>query len=438
MLTRRFLSLILIVALLLPFASAAGAEDIYSGEAVVDGFRELKSGDADQEDSSAVLTLQTKLIELGYLGGTPDGSFGSDTEIAVADFQQNNNLPRTGVADNATLALLYTGENVVPAGEVNTETDLYRTQRMLSQWGFLEESPDGRDGKNTRSAVARFRKYLHENYLLRHPLPTPEPSPTPEPTTPTGYADGEIVEDVLLHPVEEETVYSENIDLEILNFVDGYNEFDIFSKSVANGDSGDEVGRVQRRLHQLKYLAIIDEEFGVATTRALLYFQKVNGLLQTGAADEDTQRLLFSEAAQPTEEYVNSYKIYVDISDQCVYIFQWDGSGYGIPLKKFKCSTGLKGKETETPIGTYSAAGPSGTGMWYWFKKFKCYAKWGYFIVGGIMFHSVIYDEKKHLIEGSVSNLGRRASHGCIRLEVDNAKWIYDNCPAGTTVVIQE
>ena len=39
---------------------------------------------------------------------------------------------------------------------------------------------------------------------------------------------------------------------------------------------------------------------------------------------------------------------------------------------------------------------------------------------------------------GSESNLGRKASHGCIRLKIDDAKWIYDNCPYGTTVVIQE
>jgi len=51
----------------------------------------------------------------------------------------------------------------------------------------------------------------------------------------------------------------------------------------------------------------------------------------------------------------------------------------------------------------------------------------------------VIYGQPKEssLQRSSVSNLGRRASHGCIRLTVDNAKWIYSNCPVGTTVVIQ-
>ena len=34
--------------------------------------------------------------------------------------------------------------------------------------------------------------------------------------------------------------------------------------------------------------------------------------------------------------------------------------------------------------------------------------------------------------------LGHRASHGCIRMKVKEVKWIYDNCPEGTTVVIQD
>ena len=460
-LPRRLLSLALIIALLVPagFAEADPGtafgdgfialdgtdvsvsevpyepDETYAHEAVLDSYAELKRGDRDEEDSSAVLTLQTRLKDLGYLNGTPDGVFGEDTEVAIAEFQTNNNLPRNGVADQATMALLYGNADVARAGEINTETDIYRTQKMLSQWGFLEEDPDGRQGSNTNKAIIRFKEYVNGDYLRRNPLPTPEPTATPAPTESTGYGDAAIVEDVLLHPDVE---YTDAIDLELLNFVDGIYTFNPFTQKVGSGDGNDEVDRVQRRLHQLKYQAIIDGQFGSATTRALLYFQKVNGLDQTGVADETTQRRLFSEEAVATEEYVNPYKIYVDISDQRVYVFQWDGSGYGIPLKKFICSTGLKGKETETPTGTFSAGGPSGTGQRYYFKKYNCYAKWGYFIVGGIMFHSVTYNKKKKLIEGSRSNLGRRASHGCIRLEIENAKWIYDNCPAGTTVVIQD
>jgi len=38
----------------------------------------------------------------------------------------------------------------------------------------------------------------------------------------------------------------------------------------------------------------------------------------------------------------------------------------------------------------------------------------------------------------SYKMLGKRASHGCIRLSVPDAKWIYDNIGAGTVVSIVE
>jgi lipoprotein-anchoring transpeptidase ErfK/SrfK len=34
--------------------------------------------------------------------------------------------------------------------------------------------------------------------------------------------------------------------------------------------------------------------------------------------------------------------------------------------------------------------------------------------------------------------LGIRASHGCIRLDINNAKYIYENIPQGTKVIIYE
>ena len=37
---------------------------------------------------------------------------------------------------------------------------------------------------------------------------------------------------------------------------------------------------------------------------------------------------------------------------------------------------------------------------------------------------------------GSLYKLGTQASHGCVRLSVDDATWIYTNCPAGTTVKV--
>ena len=53
-------------------------------------------------------------------------------------------------------------------------------------------------------------------------------------------------------------------------------------------------------------------------------------------------------------------------------------------------------------------------------------------IKGNYLFHRVLYDSKgEKIIDGT---LGVPVSHGCVRLATENAKFIYDNIPAGTTI----
>lgn len=436
---RRLLSFVLILTLIcaeLPaFAAMAEiAEDVPAiDEESTSGYRTLQRGDRDSDDSVAIVTLQNRLIELGYLRDAADGVYGGNTVDAVSALQRSNDLEDTGIATPALQELLYSGAEIVTASNsMDPESVTYRVQEKLSVWGFLADEPDGVAGSNTNEAVAEFKSYLR-GYTKLYPTPSPEPVETPAPTEISGFGDAAIAVDV---PIDRSA--ETEITQDVLDFVDGKYPFEVFRETVSNGDEGDEVLRVQRRLHQLKYLALVDGQFGDTTQRALLYFQKKNGLSQTAVADEATQRLLFDSDAIPAEEFVNAYKLVIDVSDQRVYVYQWNGSDYGTCIGEMICSTGKKGKETETPLGTYQAAGPTGTGEWYWFKQYQCYAKWGYRIIGGILFHSVIYSKGKVLNKTSVRKLGRPASHGCIRLKVEHAKWIYDNCPAGTTVVVQE
>ncbi|MCT8976711.1 L,D-transpeptidase [Clostridium sp. CX1] len=55
-------------------------------------------------------------------------------------------------------------------------------------------------------------------------------------------------------------------------------------------------------------------------------------------------------------------------------------------------------------------------------------------ISGNYLFHSVLYNKSDKLVDG---RLGYNISHGCIRLSLENAKYIYDNIPSGTAIWIQ-
>lgn len=439
------ISAVLTAALLLgsPALPALAEMDFTAEESSADEeFPTLSLGDRDTPESAAnVASLQNRLIELGFLSEDEnDGAFGQNTENAVKYFQRLNGLEATGVADRETQEKMYSDASALttpPPVALALESEEVRIQTMLSQWGFLSGKIDGQLGKTSKAAIASFKQYLQDNDLL--PQPDPTPTPTPIPTAAPGELP--IVVDmpkITPEPSPTPFVVDDTVDDLLLSFIDGLEEFPVYQRDVQNGDENIDVYRVQARLKQLNYLyRRPDQKFGLNTQRALMYFQRKNGLVETGIADEATQRILFSTDAIESEEYVFPYKIYVDLSEQTIYIYRWDGEAYSIPERKMICSTGKDA--TPTPTGTYQAYGQLELedDEWWWFKTYKCYAKYAYGIVGGILFHSVTYTRDKKPL-GDEKNLGRKASHGCIRLTVDDAKWIYDNCPYGTTVVIQE
>jgi len=133
-----------------------------------------------------------------------------------------------------------------------------------------------------------------------------------------------------------------------------------------------------------------------------------------------------------TADAATDYKYLIKVNKQqnCVTIYEKDTKGkYTVPVKAMVCSTGWA-----TPLGTYN------TQVKYrW--KILLEDVWGQYstrITGSILFHSVWYYQQNPatLSAYQYNKLGTTCSHGCIRLTVEDAKWIYDNCPVGTTVVI--
>ena len=56
---------------------------------------------------------------------------------------------------------------------------------------------------------------------------------------------------------------------------------------------------------------------------------------------------------------------------------------------------------------------------------------------GQYLFHTVPIDQNGNYIPKEAKLLGKSTgSHGCVRLSIPDAKWVYHNVPVGTKVVI--
>jgi peptidoglycan hydrolase-like protein with peptidoglycan-binding domain len=58
------------------------------------------------DSGSLVMSAQDRLNRLGYSAGPADGVMGPQTRDAIADFQNDNNLPASGGLDTATIRAL--------------------------------------------------------------------------------------------------------------------------------------------------------------------------------------------------------------------------------------------------------------------------------------------------------------------------------------------
>lgn len=76
--------------------------------------------------------------------------------------------------------------------------------------------------------------------------------------------------------------------------------FCMFSNSITEGDSGDEVTKMKKRLQELGYFtagASLSNTYNSITTERIKLFQEANGLHPTGDANEATLKLLYSSQA---------------------------------------------------------------------------------------------------------------------------------------------
>ncbi|MBQ4266139.1 MAG: peptidoglycan-binding protein [Clostridia bacterium] len=219
-----------------------------------------------------------------------------------------------------------------------------------------------------------------------------------------------------------------------------------YTRKLEYGSNGALVERLQDRLRELGfYDARSSGGYYEITQKAVRAFQGHNGLAVDGVAGRQTQELLFSGDAVPAHATPRpsptpaptKYTLMVDVANQIVRAYTYDESGsYNVLVREMICSTGTS--RNPTPLGTTIM--PKKRARWGYFPTWDSHAQYLTRIDSANAFHSVLYTaaDENTLSVQSFEDLGSPASHGCVRLYVSDAKWIYDNCEAGTIITVYE
>lgn len=375
--------------------------------------------------------------EVGFLPADPSAVQAMptpDAQLIEATFTpQPAATPIPQMDKQETIAQKYHLSTPVPQIEKTLQygdsgESVLAAQQRLTDLGYYHGKCSGNYLEGTQSAVRRFQKYngFKETGKLDVPTwivmfsdaatardgstPYATPSPVPPPTP---------------VPTPEPFVYSRKLDY---------------------GSSGTLVERLQSRLLELGfYQAKVSGGYYEVTKKAVRAFQSHNGLEADGVAGRQTQELLFSPDALPISAAPRPsptpqparYTLMVDTANQIVRAYTYDENGeYTVLVREMICSTGTS--KNPTPLGTTIM--PKKRARWGYFPTWDSHAQYLTRIDSANAFHSVLYYQADEtlLATESFDALGTPASHGCVRLYVGDAKWIYDNCSEGTIITVYE
>ena len=235
----------------------------------------------------------------------------------------------------------------------------------------------------------------------------------------------------------------------------------IAPKTYKIGDNSDEIMIIQEKLNKFGYNLTIDKNFGKCTDFAVKDFELKHNIINDGIVGEvflkmldtnpspstmytpATQKLSASSTQKilPTdnnyyENFINTQDctsqtndyIYVNLPKQMIYIFTGSNHNWKM-VNSFSCASG---KSSTPTIKGHFSVGSKGTSF-----KSKGGAICKYFtqISGNYLFHSILYDSSGKYVTDST--LGATVSHGCVRLALNNALYIYNNMPEGTQIWIK-
>jgi peptidoglycan hydrolase-like protein with peptidoglycan-binding domain len=191
------------------------------------------------------------------------------------------------------------------------------------------------------------------------------------------------------------------------------------------GDSGPAVTDLQQKLAALHYdVPATDGHYGAGTQQAVMAFQKVNGLGRDGVAGPQTLAKLSSPAAPGVMvPGGGATRVEVDVARQVLLFYKSDalyrivsvstGNGARYCVQG-RCATAV------TPGGSFRVRGKV--------------SGWQTGVLGRL--YKPSYFNGNIAIHGALSVPGGPASHGCVRVPMTSADWIFAALPNGTPVYV--
>jgi hypothetical protein len=190
----------------------------------------------------------------------------------------------------------------------------------------------------------------------------------------------------------------------------------VAARTLAQGSSGPDVVALRRRLAQLRlHVPGPAATFGPELYDSVVAFQKARGLERTGPVDAATWRAL-SQDAVPTPRY-RGKGVHIEVSkSRQILMVVHDGE----TLWYLPVSSGAGGI---TPVGNYRI-------LW----KALSTTTW----LGPAILYRTMTFHTHYAIHGFPSVPSYPASHGCVRIPIWLADWLYRQSPVGERVYVYE
>ena len=143
-----------------------------------------------------------------------------------------------------------------------------------------------------------------------------------------------------------------------------------------------------------------------------------------------TRRIMTDEMDIKAQDYdsPSNYLILVNKSTFTVAIYE-RGGGSWIRVESFPCTIGAPGHDTIE--GVFHVGYKQ-----YYFDSYGARCFYATQFCGNFLIHSTLYNKCPGPTSPMDGRLGMALSHGCVRVAIENAEWIYNHIPGGTTVVV--